>query len=103
MCQKSQIRTGRFGGLQPDDFRIQLGAAWKKENLSDVLGLFLDWETRSHIRKRLNCDFHFSFASDPGARRVQYTAFLNFHNLKSLNGGSDGTRTRGLLRDRQAF
>ena len=33
----------RFDRLQTDDVRVQLVAAWKEQNLSDVLGLFLDW------------------------------------------------------------
>jgi DNA-binding transcriptional LysR family regulator len=44
----------RFYRLQPDDVRVELVAAWKKETQSVVLGTFLDLvnASASHIRKK---------------------------------------------------
>ena len=44
----------RFYRLQPDDVRVELVAAWKKETQSVVLGRFLDLvnASASHIRKK---------------------------------------------------
>ena len=47
-------RGVRFYRLQPDDVRVELVAAWKKETQSVVLGTFLDLvnASASHIRKK---------------------------------------------------
>jgi hypothetical protein len=41
VCQKPSVRW-RFYRLQPDEVRVELVAAWKKETPSVALGAFLD-------------------------------------------------------------
>ncbi len=90
---------GRLVGIEPTNARATI---WCVNHFATA-AIILKWQTNGGSGRNRTADTRIF---SPLLYRLSYRAVLTIRRIETnffKNGGLDGTRTRDLLRDRQAF